>query len=153
MCAATEVSVRGAVPADFDRIVAVADEWWSMPVSHVVPRLFLDHFHDTSFVAEDFSGVLAGFVLGFLSPSDPSQAYVHFAGVRPDQRRAGLASELYERFFDLARKAGRTRVGAITSPQNEQSIAYHTRIGFTVSNPIENYDGPGITRVVFERAL
>src|SRR5262249_15052880 len=47
------VTIRPAVPSDYDRIAAVVDDWWGRPLRQALPRLFLDHFHDTSFVAED----------------------------------------------------------------------------------------------------
>jgi hypothetical protein len=61
------VTIRPAVPDDYDRIAAVIDDWWGRPLRQALPRLFLDHFHDTSFVAEDGAG-LRGFLVGFLSP-------------------------------------------------------------------------------------
>ena len=90
--------IRAARPEDHARIVAVADDWWGRPVSGILPRLFLDHFHPTSLVA-DAGEDLAGFVVGFFSPGDERTAYIHFTGVAPDQRRTGLARELYRRFF------------------------------------------------------
>jgi ribosomal protein S18 acetylase RimI-like enzyme len=117
-----------------------------------LPRLFLDHFSGTSLIAEH-DGELAGFVIGFLSPAKPHEAYIHYAAVAPAWRRSGLAGRLYEQFFDLARHDGRTVVKAITSPQNAASIAYHRAMGFTVSDPIEDYDGPSTDRVVFVREI
>ena len=64
------------------------------------------------------AGELAGFLCGFLSQTYPEQAYVHFVGVSPEHRGAGLARELYERFFAAAREAGRTSVHCVTSPKN-----------------------------------
>lgn len=145
--------VRAARPSDYDAIIAVADDWWGRPISGVLSRLFLDHFHDTSLVAETHTVELAGFVVGFLSPAEPDCAYIHFAGVAPAMRRGGLARDLYGRFFAMARAAGRTRVAAITSPVNAQSIAFHDALGFTVSAPVSDYDGPGADRVVFHATL
>ncbi|MET7288012.1 GNAT family N-acetyltransferase [Streptomyces sp. NPDC005573] len=144
--------VRPAVPGDYDRIIAVADEWWERPISSVLPRLYLDHFHRTSLIAEDEDG-LAGFLVGLLSPSAPDAAYIHFAGVSPSRRGAGLGRRLYHRFFDLAAAEGRARVAAVTSPQNRRSIAFHTAMGFTVTGPVPDYDGPGVERTVFQRRL
>jgi ribosomal protein S18 acetylase RimI-like enzyme len=81
------------------------------------------------------------------------EAHIHFLGVDPDHRRAGLARALCEGFFELAALAGRTRVSAITSPVNTGSIAFHERMGFTVRGPIADYNQPGTAHVVFERAL
>jgi ribosomal protein S18 acetylase RimI-like enzyme len=148
----SDLTLRTATPADYDRIAAVLDDWWGRPVSHALPRLFLDHFHATSTIAEADSD-LAGFLIGFLSPSVPDAAYVHFVGVHPGHRRGGLARLLYERFFAQAAAHGRVIVSAVTSPVNERSIAFHRALGFTVSDPVPGYDGPGDVKVRFERSL
>jgi ribosomal protein S18 acetylase RimI-like enzyme len=146
------LTVRSARPEDFGAIVAVVDDWWGRAISEGLPRLFLDHFFGTSLIAEH-GGELAGFVIGFLSPSKPQHAYIHFAAVAPAWRRTGLARRLYEQFFDRARNDGRTVVKAITSPQNRGSIAFHQAMGFTVSDPVKDYDGPGLDRIVFVREI
>ena len=146
------LTVRAARPADFDAIIAVVDDWWGRAMSAGLPRLFLDHFFGTSLIAEH-DGELAGFLIGFLSPSKPQNAYIHFAAVAPAWRRTGLARSLYEQFFDLARHDGRTIVKAITSPQNGRSIAFHRAMGFTVSDPVKDYDGPSLDRVAFAREI
>lgn len=148
----TDVRIRAAHPSDHARIVAVCDEWWGRPMTHLLPRLFLDHFHTTSLTAEAGED-LAGFLIGFASPSDPEAAYVHFIAVGPEHRRSGLAGELYRRFTATAREQGRSVVRAITSPSNERSIAFHRSIGFSVTGPHKDYDGPGVDRMVFELRL
>ena len=118
----------------------------------MLPKLFFVHFRDTSFVAER-DGELAGFLVGFLSPAQPEDAYVHFMGVSPAERGTGLGRELYERFFTVARARGRNRVSCVTSPANIGSLAFHTALGFEPSAPQAGYDGPGEDRVVLTRAL
>ncbi|MZD07412.1 GNAT family N-acetyltransferase [Streptomyces sp. SID5785] len=147
------VRTRTARPEDYDAIVRVADAWWGRPVTALLNRLYLHHFCDTSLIAETESGELAGFVIGFLSPSRPDEAYIHFTGVAPGMRRTGLARSLYERFFRLARSDGRSVVRAVTSPDNARSIAFHEALGFTCSAPVTGYDGPGQDRVVLSRPL
>ena len=146
------LTVRAARPADYDAIIAVVDDWWGRAMSAGLPRLFLDHFFDTSLIAEH-DGELAGFLIGFMSAAQPQQAYIHYLAVAPAWRRSGLARRLYEQFFDRARRDGRTVVKAITSPQNATSIAYHRAMGFTVSDPVKDYDGPSLDRVVFAREI
>ena len=146
------LTVRPARPEDFDTIIAVLDDWWGRPASRDLTRLFLDHFCGTSLIAEH-GGELAGFLIGFLSPAKSVQAYIHFAGVAPTWRGAGLARSLYKQFFDQARQDGRTVIKAITSPQNGPSIAFHQAMGFTASDPIQDYDGPSLDRVVFVRSV
>ncbi|MEU1392729.1 MULTISPECIES: hypothetical protein [unclassified Nonomuraea] len=53
----------------------------------------------------------------------------------------------------LAAADGRERVRAITSPANSASVAFHAAMGFTVTGPVPDYDGPGVDRVVFELRL
>ena len=118
----------------------------------MLPKLFFVHFRDTSFVAER-DGELAGFLVGFLSQSQPDAAYVHFVGVSPAERGTGLGRELYERFFEQARAEGRTRVSCVTSTANTWSVAFHTAIGFEPSDPQAGYDGPGEDRIVLTRSL
>ncbi|MFC4006768.1 GNAT family N-acetyltransferase [Nonomuraea purpurea] len=145
-------ALRTATPADYDAIAAVVDDWWGRPVLGALPRLFLDHFHRTSTVAEGPEG-LAGFLIGFVSPSEGDEAYIHFVGVSPDARTSGLARTMYERFFGLARGHDRRVVRAITSPVNERSIAFHRRMGFEAGDPVPGYNGPGTSLVTFVRTL
>jgi ribosomal protein S18 acetylase RimI-like enzyme len=143
---------RQAEPADYDRAITVVDDWWGRPVRALLPRLYFDHFHQTSIVAEHGSD-LAGFVVGFFSPAIRKAAYIHFVGVAPSFRGTGLGRELYHRFFGLARADGRSVVRAVTSPQNRDSIAFHTAMGFTVTGPVPGYDGPARDRIVFQLGL
>jgi predicted GNAT superfamily acetyltransferase len=147
------LEIRHAEPADHARVAAVIDDWWGgRRVRDMLPRLFFTHFRETSFVAED-GGWLVGFLCGFLSQTYPDQAYVHFVGVAPDRRGDGLARDLYERFFEAARAAGRSSVRCVTSPVNTGSIAFHTKLGFEIEAQVEGYDGPDGSRVLLRRAL
>ena len=143
---------RPARPGDYDSIAAVIDAWWGRPVLAALPRLFLDHFHDTSLVI-DGPGGLVGFLIGILSPSEPERAYIHFVGVAPEARGHGLGGAMYQDFFALARADGRRAVSAVTAPINSGSIRFHRSMGFTVAGPVADYNGPGIDLVAFERPL
>lgn len=140
--------VRCAEVGDHPRVLAVVDEWWGgRSVAGLAKRLFFEHFADTSLVAEDRRG-LAGFLVGFLSQSRPDEAYIHMVGVRPDLRGSGLARDLYERFFAMARGRDRDVVTCITSPVNQGSIAFHTAMGFTAKlDP--GHEGADNDRIVF----
>lgn len=146
------VALRTAVAADYDWIIRAVDSWWGRPFAAKLPRLFLDHFHTMSVIAES-DALPVGFLIGFLSPSEPSMAYIHFVGVEPEHRRHAVGRMLYERFFEQARTAGRDKVEAITGPHNEKSIEFHRSLGFVVSSTLDGYNGPGTTLVKFHRAL
>ena len=82
--------VRAARPADYDTIIAVVDGWWGRAMSAGLPRLFLDHFFGTSLIAEH-DGELAGFLIGFGSPSKPEEA----GGSLHSLRRSGTSVAPY----------------------------------------------------------
>jgi GNAT superfamily N-acetyltransferase len=145
-------SARPARPADYDAIAAVIDQWWGRPVLPALPRLFFDLFYRTSLVVDGPDGPDA-FLVGILSPSDPAQAYIHFVGVSPAARQRGLGRLLYQSFFALARADGRREVSSITSPANTGSVAFHRSLGFTVTGPVCDHNGPGHDYFVFRRPL
>jgi GNAT superfamily N-acetyltransferase len=156
------VYIRHAEPSDYQPIISVINDWWGgRNMSDMLPKLFFIHFRETSFVAES-SGKIVGFLIGFLSQSFQDEAYVHFVGVHPDYRRMGLGRTLYERFFEVARNLSRTVVRCVTSPVNEESIAFHLRIGFNIERSetiiegifvTKNYDGHSGDRVLFSKTL
>jgi ribosomal protein S18 acetylase RimI-like enzyme len=156
---------RRATAGDHSRVVAAIPEWWGTPNSAVLPlllpRLFFQHFGDTSTIVERADGSLAAFLVGFRSSAQPGVAYIHFVGVDPESRRSGLGRTLYERFFDEMRASGCVRVDAITGPVNRRSQDFHRAMGFELSGDTvidgvpawRDYDGPGEHRVAFSRAL
>jgi GNAT superfamily N-acetyltransferase len=96
------VQIRSIRPSDHRLVISVIDDWWGgRHMADMLPRLFFEHFTDTSFAAER-DGELAGFLIGFESQSRPAEGYIHFAGVHPAERGRGLGRQLYERFFAVA---------------------------------------------------
>ena len=159
---APDVTLRPLRPSDHATVITVIDDWWGgRPMADMLPRLFFEHFTDTCFAAER-DGELAGFLVGFLSQSRPAEAYIHFVGVHPSARGAGLGRRLYQAFFAVAGAHGRTVVRAVTAPVNAGSIAFHRRLGFEVepgpagrgdAQVAAGYDGPGPDRVRFTKYL
>lgn len=157
-----EIKIRHAEASDYPQVISVVNEWWSgRRMADMLPRLFFVHFKDTSLVAERNGGVV-GFITGFVSQTFPDEAYIHFIGIHPDFRKAGLARALYERFFEIAANLGCHTVRCVTSPVNTASIAFHQRMGFSARRSdrmidgvpfFKDYDGNGEDRVLFYRAL
>ena len=110
----------------------------------MLPRLFLAHFSDTSLVLHR-DGELAAFLVGFFSQSRSNEGYIHFAGVHPHHRGQGLGAFLYERFFQICVEHGRDTVRSCTSPVNKGSIAFHTRMGFSLEPGDAEMDGVPVT--------
>jgi ribosomal protein S18 acetylase RimI-like enzyme len=148
------VTIRHAQPSDYGRVIQHLNAWWGgRDMAPMLPKLFFVHFEGTSFVAEDEEGRLAGFLVGFVSQTDPTEAYVHFVGVSPEHRGSGLGRELYERFFTAVGQDGRTTVRSVTSPANEDSLAFHEALGFERDRVAKDYDGPGEDRVLLVKQL
>lgn len=127
------ITVRRPTEADYAGIIGVIDDWWGgRRMDVLLPRLWLQHFTGTSWLAETDGGALAGFLVGFLSPDKPDVAYCHMLAINPNVRRTGLGKALYERFFADARAGGRTKVMAVTWPANRASLAFHRSMGFEI---------------------
>jgi ribosomal protein S18 acetylase RimI-like enzyme len=154
--------IRHLEERDYDSIISVIDEWWGgREMSHLLPRIFFTHFRPTSFAVEQ-SGRVIGFLAGFVSQTDPQQAYIHFVGIHPEHRRRGLGRRLYTHFFDTVGGLGCKIVRCITSPVNRNSIAFHTRMGFKIEHVAGDCDGVpctlnyelnGENRVLFVKVL
>ena len=148
------MEIRHAEPADYGRVIGRVNAWWGgRDMAPMLPQLFFVHFEGTSYVVDDGDGQLAAFLIGFLSQTDPDEAYVHFVGVAPERRGEGLGRRLYERFFADARAQQRTRVSCVTSPENQESLSFHEALGFVVERVAHDYDGPGEDRVLFVKTL
>jgi ribosomal protein S18 acetylase RimI-like enzyme len=155
--------IRHAEADDYKTIIATVDEWWGgRRMAPMLPKMFFVHFFPTSFVAER-DGLIVGFVVGLVSQSFAEEGYIHFVGVHPTFRKAGLGHLLYERVFEAMVRNGCKVVRCVTSPANKGSIAFHLRLGFKpeisekvvgdVVSVFEDYDGPGEDRVLFSKAL
>jgi RimJ/RimL family protein N-acetyltransferase len=146
--------LRPARPDDHAGIVSAIDRWWGgRQLSGLLQPLFLEHFGSTSLVAEGADGELVGFLVGFLSGDDPRTAYVHFAGVAPDQRGTGLGRALYEEFADAMAARGVRWVRCVTSVENVDSVAFHEAIGFRVTGHRPDAGVDGGEYVQLEREL
>lgn len=157
--------LRRPVEADYAPVVAVVDEWWGGRVIHpLLPRLWFQHFTGSSWVAETDDRRLAGFLVGFVSPDHPDQAYIHMVAADPGLRLRGVGRALYQRFLDDVAGRGVRTVKAITWPGNRRSVAFHTAMGFKPdagpssrimfgTAAIPGYDYGRDDRVVFVREL
>ena len=160
-----ELRFRRPIEADHPALVGQVDDWWGGRKMHeLLPRLWFQHFTRTSWVAEDGEGRLVGFLVGFVSPDRPDEAYIHMVGTSPNHRRTGLGRGLYERFFEDMRGLGVRRVRAVTWPGNQVSVRFHRAMGFHPADgpgtqnlygtpAYPDYDAEGDDRVVFSREI
>ncbi|MDN3233132.1 GNAT family N-acetyltransferase [Priestia megaterium] len=126
------MTVRLVKGSDYYVISPLINNWWNgRQMSDLLPKLFFDHFKNTSFIVEE-EGEIIGFLIGFLSQSYSNEAYIHFVGIHPEYRGKGIGRQLYNQFFDVIKQSGRNIVRCVTSPVNKASIAYHTKMGFEI---------------------
>ena len=141
----TSLTFRRPIPQDWDRVMAVMPEWWGdRDLRGMLPKIFFEHFRHTSLIAEHEDRLL-GFLVGFFCQDHTGEAYIHFVGVDPGWRRAGLARDLCRRFIALARADGCTVVRAVTAPVNRGSVAFHTALGFSILPGDAEVDGLPVT--------
>lgn len=162
--------VRHPVEDDHPRVTAVLGDWWDglggdagdQYRSMLLPRLFFQHFTDTSYVLDLPGGALGAFLVGFVSQSRPTVGYIHVVGVAPQLRRTGVGAALYQRFFADMAARGVREVHAITGVANRRSVAFHTGLGFTLQPgdtevdglPLHrDYDAPGMDAFTFVKHL
>ncbi|MHB1511548.1 MAG: GNAT family N-acetyltransferase, partial [Acidimicrobiales bacterium] len=60
---------------------------------------------------------------------------------------------MYEEFSNRALKYGCVEMRAITAPSNTDSVRFHQSVGFTLSEPVADYNGPGRAMVTFRCRL
>ncbi|WP_391559205.1 GNAT family N-acetyltransferase [Robertmurraya sp.] len=146
------METRNIIEEDYYKVIDVLNDWWGgRQMTHLLPRLFFEHFQSTSFIVED-NKVLSAFLIGFVSQTHQNEAYIHFVGVKPELRKNGLAKELYELFFTKVRNLGCNTVRCITSTVNEGSISFHKSMGFSVSLR-KDYAGSGQDRILFAKKI
>jgi ribosomal protein S18 acetylase RimI-like enzyme len=148
-----DITIDRARDGDLAEILRDYRHFWG---DREVPRqlhhpMFVVEFGDTALVARRADGVVAGYLLGFVAPT--GDGYIHFVAVRDDARGLGIGRTLYQRFEALAADRGAVALKAITSPENEGSLAFHRTLGFTEVTRHEDYAGSGRPRIVMRKHL
>ncbi len=157
------IVTRALSKDDYDTIVRVIDQWWDGPSSTLAHPLFFYELGRLARVAEVDDAGMAGFLFGFVSdshaggtpkapPVGSKMGYIHLVGIHPSHRRKGVARDMYASFEDACRAEGCVAIKAITTLGNEGSVRFHLALGYSVST-VEDYAGPGRSRVVFEKKL
>jgi GNAT superfamily N-acetyltransferase len=126
------INIRNGKPSDHEKVISIMPEWWGgRDLSSSVLKIFFIHFSNTIYIAE-IDTDLMGFLVGFFSQSEENTAYIHFVGVHPDLRKAGLGRLLYQNFFNACIADNRNIIKSCTSPINKLSINFHLHMGFTI---------------------
>ncbi len=123
--------IRNAGASDYQSILKATEDWCieAKDVGLIHP-VFVHQFQDTAFVAEE-GGQMIGFLLGFVSQSQPEAGYVHMVASDPDCRQQGVASALYGAFAARVSQMGCCRLVAVVHPDSRDAICFHRRLGFS----------------------
>lgn len=92
------------------------------------------HFAETSVIAER-GGRLAGFVWGFLSPSDPDALFVWQIGVAAEARGEGVGRELLKRLLSRPACDDVRYLEATVTPSNDASAALFRAVARDLEAP------------------
>ena len=145
------LTIRAMTKADYDHLTSVMDRWWGGPGGQRADPPFFYEFGSSALVAER-DGEMAGFLLGFVAPTEPARGYIHLVGIHPDHRRRGVGQQLYEHFGQRCKEQGAEELKAISPVGDEGAVKFHVALGFS-EEKVTDYAGPGRARMVYLRKL
>jgi ribosomal protein S18 acetylase RimI-like enzyme len=161
-----DIKIRTVKGDDFLKIAELAEKCSPMLTErNSIYHMFTKFFRNTSFIVEDHDGgKIMGFLLGFISQTDPNNAYIHFFCVKPGFKKEGIATRLLQNFFEVLRNNGCRKVYLITKPRNKVEVEFYKTLGFKVYGNdktividglkvIKDYNGPGEHRIIFFRLI
>ncbi|MDR6195049.1 GNAT family N-acetyltransferase [Siphonobacter sp. SORGH_AS_0500] len=150
------MKVENCILEDYFSIVEdIVEFWGSNRTLKYHHPIYIHEFGQTAFVIRD-GGKPIAYLFGFIS--DQSAGYVHLVGIRESYQKKGLGSLLYQHFIAYLKAKGYHKLKAITTPQNEKSIAFHHHkmgmemigeLGKYTVPVVTDYAGKGEDRVVF----
>ena len=80
---------------------------------------------------EENNNEIIGFLVGFISQTDPAIGYIHFMGVNPLYRRRSIARNMYLHFEELITSKGCTEIHCLTDINNRKSRSFHKSLGYS----------------------
>lgn len=132
------------------RLLDAHDRFWAGDTRALHHPVWFHQFGGFGALAMSDDGEDVGYVLGVVTAD--RLAYVHLLAVRDDRRRSGLGRRLSAWFDALAVRTGARVVQAVTRPDNEAALAFHTALGAS-AHLSKDHAGPGEDRVVLTRGL
>lgn len=131
------------------RLLDAHDRFWDRDTRALHHPVWFHQFGGFGALAMS-SGEDVGYALGVVTAD--RLAYLHLLAVRDDRRGSGLGRRLCAWFDELAVHTGARVVQAVTRPDNEAALAFHTALGAS-AHLSRDHAGPGEDRVVLTRGL
>jgi hypothetical protein len=76
--------IRNVKEEDYYYIYPRVNDWWGgRQLAHLLPKLFFQHFQNTSFVVEETDAtsgakIIIAFIIGFISQTDSTRGKFYF---------------------------------------------------------------------------
>jgi len=134
----SDVTIREALPADFDAIIAM---WHSIDRHTELPDepAYLQQFHDFSpglFLVAEVDGRIVGSVIGGW---DGWRGHIARLAADPALRRKGVARKLVSEIELRLRARGARRIYALVDRRSPPAIPFWEAAGYAVNDEIEQF--------------
>jgi len=116
-----------------------------------VLRQFHDVHEDDLLILED-EGQLRGYSFG-VRGSTPGLGWMLGLGVDPATRRRGYGERLMLASFERLAAHGIDQVRLTVHGENEAAVGLYQKLGFALLGEVEDYLGPGETRLLLEASV
>ncbi|MCE5249333.1 GNAT family N-acetyltransferase [bacterium] len=115
-------------------------------------RQALDVFGNLLRIAVNDTGTIAGYVLGALKPENGA-CWILSLAVKNEYRRMGIATGLMLDAIDVLSSKGADEVFLTVAPGNTDARACYRALGFRETETVDDYFGPGETRIIMRKDL
>ena len=156
---------RRPTEADHRRLVDLVDDWFGgRRVRDEFARFWFRDFASTSWLAETEDGEIAGILIGYLAPDEPTRAVIHLLATNPNLRRRGVGRALVERFAADVQGRGAERLVVVVRPDEPIAVRFLRALGFAPdAGPgtqllygvpaYPDYERVGEDRAIFRRSI
>ena len=130
------MKIRNLSEDDIITIIKVTESYEDLLVERSsIYWLFWKFFKDTCLVALE-ENQLIGYLLGFISQTEPICGYIHMIGVNKNYRRKRIGTTLINYFEEIVASKGAKFIYLTTNLENVGAIEFYKEIGFNDINKI-----------------
>lgn len=130
---------------DFEALYAIEEICFQPPLRF--PRLYMQRLlgsaHSATWIAEDDAGMAGFAIVEWGLEREAVLAYIQTIEVIPQQRGAGVGSELLRRVEDSAGGAGAVAIWLHVDAQNGPGLRLYAARGYLQAGHEEDYYAPG----------
>lgn len=143
--------IRKLVPEDFNHLLTIEEESFSQGYSKYFLKMIPILFGISSYIA--IKGQCPQGYVATAFQQGSCQAWILSLAVRPKYRQLGIGIGLMQTGLRDLTTEGAREVFLSVSPDNQGAIALYEKLGFTVDQWVEDYFGPGETRLLMKKSL